>query len=172
MSNDFDGIPVVNSKKAAKEKPAELKKEELNVADDKVVGSDESIVKPKWSQEELLEVFDTLMFQGEYKETFTLRGKLSVTLKSRSVEETMKISREIDNVPYNLISTVQEHKALLNLSYSLVNYAGKDFSGSSQEEVYKYLGKLPIFILSTLVDKLSEFDSKVLAACKEAEENF
>lgn len=171
MSEFEDSIPVAK-KKTLKESPAEINMKELPGTD--IDAPEKKYEKPKsrWTQDELLEVFDKLMFEGQYRETYRIKNKLSVTFRSRSAEETMQISREIDNTPFNLISTVQEHKAMLNLSYSLVNYSGKDFSNVEQKEIYKFLSKLPIFVISALVDKLSEFDSKVEEACREAEENF
>lgn len=171
MSNDFDEVPVVNK---PKEEAVKIKAKDLPKLDTAVeeVPEVKDEVKPRWNKDELLEVFDKLLFEGEYTETFTIRGKLLVTFRSRSADETMKISREIDNTPFNLVSTVQEHKALLNMSYSLVNYSGKDFSDATQETIFNFIKKLPIFIVGVLIDKLSDFDSKVDAACKEAEENF
>jgi hypothetical protein len=175
MSNNtsFDEVPVVNvsKSKAATFVESELPREPI-VETPAVEPTGVVEAKPKWTKEELYAVFDTLLFQGEYTETTTIKGKLPITLRSRSAEETLKISREIDNTPYNLVSTVQEHKAMLNLSYSLVNYSGKELSALGQEATYKFINKLPIFIVSVLIDTLANFDSKVEMACREGEENF
>lgn len=178
MSNNtnFDEVPVVTLSKGKATKVAAFVEAELPAetvvkpeAETEPTGVEE---KSRWTKEELYAVFDTLLFQGEYTETTTIKGRLPITLRSRSAEETMKISREIDNTPYNLVSTVQEHKAMLNLSYSLVNYSGKELGSLGQEATYKFISKLPIFVVSVLIDTLSNFDSKVDAACKEGEENF
>jgi hypothetical protein len=181
MSNNtsFDEVPVVNVSKSKAAKAATFVEAELpsepgveTPAAPAVEPTGVVEAKPKWTKEELYAVFDTLLFQGEYTETTTIKGKLPITLRSRSAEETLKISREIDNTPYNLVSTVQEHKAMLNLSYSLVNYSGKELSALGQEATYKFINKLPIFIVSILIDTLANFDSKVEMACREGEENF
>lgn len=132
----------------------------------------QELQKPRWTQEELLKIFDQILFEGEYSEEVTVRGKLKVIFKSRSGDETLAISKELDSLQLNLITTVEQLRALRNLSYSLVNYQGRDFSDVKLAEKMIFLGKLPISVIAILSDKLAEFDSKIDAACREAEENF
>jgi len=127
---------------------------------------------PEYKQDELLAIFDELIFNGEYKEEVTVRGKLKVEFRSRSSEETMDISRILDSADYKLISTLQEQRAFMNLCKSLVKYHGRDLSQVSDDERTKFVKKLPIQILAILADKLAEFDRKVDLACREAEANF
>lgn len=128
--------------------------------------------KPRWTPEELLIVFDEMIFSGEYEEEISIRGKLKVAFRARSAEDTSNISREIDGKNYTLISTLQEQRALLNLSYSLISYAGKNLKGVSVDERRKIVAKLPAVMVATLSDALFKFDQKIAAACEEGESNF
>lgn len=128
--------------------------------------------KPKFSKEELLEIFDEVLFQGFYQEDVTLRGRLTVTFRTRSAEDTAKISRTIDAEQYQLSSTYMEHRALLNLSTSMVTFNGKDMQDKSFDDRFALVKKLPAHLVSLLSTALVEFDSKVEAACKDGDENF
>lgn len=128
--------------------------------------------KNKYSKEELLKIFDELIFEGEYKEDITIRGKLRVTFRSRTTEETMEVAKFLDTQEYNLLITMQQERAVRNLAYSLVNFQGKDLAGIKHEDKLKFVQSKPMPILMALADKLSEFDVKVEMACREAEENF
>ena len=76
----------------------------------------------------------------------------------------------IDAKTYNLITTVQEERAMYNLAFSLLNYNGMDLSKQRPiPERFKYISKLPIFIVSSLADSLAKFDKKIDAACREIE---
>lgn len=126
----------------------------------------------EYSKEELLSVFDTLIFQGEYTEEQTLRGKLKVMFRSRSADETMDISKSLDSMDFKLLSTMQEQRAFLNLTKSLTHYQGKDLEKLKVEDKLSFIKKLPTSILGALADALAEFDRKVDLACREADENF
>lgn len=129
--------------------------------------------KPKFKKEELLAIFDEIVFSGYYEEEIGLRdGKLKITFRSRSADDTLAISKDIDGTSFNLITTVQERRALLNLAYSLVKYHGKDLSSMNITERLSYLGKLAAPLVGALSVALSKFDQKIEAACVEGEANF
>lgn len=128
--------------------------------------------KPEFTKEELLEVFDKILFEGEYSEEVKIRGKLPVTFKSRTGEQVLEISKKIDKLEANLITTLNEQRAILNLGYSLIDYSGKDLSKSSVEQRLDFVKKLPISVIAALSDALAKFDRKVDLACREGEENF
>lgn len=128
--------------------------------------------KPEFSAEELAALFDEIMFQGEYSEEMKIKGKLSITFRTRTAEETLSISKSIDGIQANLITTINEHRAILNLGYSITNYQGKDLSKTSIDDRLTFIKKLPIPIIASLSDALIKFDRKVELACREAEENF
>lgn len=125
--------------------------------------------KPKYIQEDLLVIFDAIMFEGEYREDVTIKGKLKVTFRTRSAADTSSISRELDGKQFNLISTVQEYRALLNMAYSIVGYGNKDLSQLAIEKRIDFLGKLPTVVVSAVSDALVDFDIKTEAALREQE---
>jgi hypothetical protein len=127
---------------------------------------------PEYTKEVLTAVFDQLIFEGEYKEEVTIKGKLKVEFRSRTADETMEISKFLDSAEYKLLTTMQEQRAFLNLNKSLVKYQGKDLSIISFDERAKFIRRLPTSILASLADSLAEFDRKVDMACREAEEGF
>lgn len=126
--------------------------------------------KEEYSKEELSGILDTIMFEGEYSETVTVKGKLKVIFRTRTAEETTEVSRIIDGKMYNLMTTIQEERALYNLAFSLTNYNGMDLSKVKPlPDRFKYVSKLPIFVVSALADALAKFDKKVDTACREFE---
>lgn len=128
--------------------------------------------EPEFSTEELATLFDELMFQGEYTEEMKIKGKLAITFRTRTADETLEISKKIDVIQANLVSTVNEQRAVLNLGYSLISYQGKDLSKATVEERLTFVKKLPTPIIAALTDSLAKFERKVDIACREAEENF
>lgn len=145
-------------------------KEEANAS--KSEGAKAEDNKPKFKKEELLAIFDDIVFSGSFEEDIDIRGKLKVTFRSRSADDTLAISKDIDGTSFNLITTVQERRALLNLAYSLVKYQGKDLGGMAIADRLSYLGKLAAPLVGALSVSLSKFDQKVEAACVEGEANF
>jgi hypothetical protein len=129
-------------------------------------------VKPEFTEDELLQVFDSIMFSGEYSETIKLRGKLAITFRMRTIDESLEISKKLDTMQANLISTLNEQRAVINLSYAIVDYAGKDLSKASVEDKVAFIGKLPVPIIAAMFDALSKFDRKTNLACSEAEGSF
>lgn len=138
-------------------------KEEEKKQDDK---------EPKYTKEELLRVFDEIIFSGEYVEDFMIRNKLSVSLRTRTVEEINTVQKTIDSAGLNLISTVEAMRSLMNLQYALVSYDGKDMSSMKYPEKAKFVEALPGPIVGILINLLSRLDHKVAKACEEGEANF
>lgn len=126
--------------------------------------------KPEFSKEELMVILDTIIFEGEYSEKINIRNKLNVTFRTRTAEETLEVSKNLDNKQYNLATTYQEERTMYNLAYSLTNYNGTDLLKAKPiPERLNYIAKLPIFIVSALADGLARFDKKVDTACREIE---
>ena len=123
--------------------------------------------KPKYNPSELLEIFDTIMFEGEYREEVSIKGKLKVTFITRSAASTAEITRELDAIKFNLISSLQEYKALLCICHSLVVYNGKDLSQATIEARKSFVEKLPTVVVAALSNALIEFDLKTEAALNE-----
>ena len=131
----------------------------------------EEVASPSYPQEELAEIFDSLLFTGGYEETVTIRNKLKVVFRSRSAAETSEISQVLDAKKYQLASTFIEQRALWNLAYSLVSYNGTK-APIDPKDKYQFVARFPAHVVSVLSSELVKFDAKVEAACKTGEENF
>lgn len=132
-----------------------------------------SEIKAKdFDKEELMAIFDAIMFEGEYTETVTIKGKLKVVFGTRTADQTSEIEREIDGKGHVLLLTMNQDRAFLSLVHSVRSYAGKDISKMTVDERKKFLGKLPSVVVSALSDALVKFDAKTYEACREGEENF
>lgn len=153
-------------------------KAELNVkdltdsTDSTEIAADDAGGEPVYSKEELLRVFDEIIFSGEYRETFTIRGRVAVTFRTRTAEEISDIQRHIDSSGFALISTVENVRSIMNLQSALCNYRDKDLSMLKGKEKTSFVEKLPGPIVGMLLMLLSKFDNKISQACREGEENF
>lgn len=127
---------------------------------------------PKYSEEELSAIFDEIIFSGEYAEDFKIKGKLPVTLRTRTAEEIDKIQHHLDASGSNLIATIESIRSLMHLQYAIVKYKGEDLSVYKIEEKAGFINKLPGPIVAALINTLAKFDEKVAMACKEGEVNF
>lgn len=128
--------------------------------------------KPEFDKDELLTIFDEILFSGEYREDVLIKGKLKVTFKSRTASDTSEITKEIDKSSFNLMAALQEQRAFLNLAFSIVSYNGKDLSAAKIEDRKIFVGKLPAVVVGALSEALVKFDRKTDAACAEGELNF
>jgi hypothetical protein len=173
--SDFELPPNKETKrsKSSASSVAELSSKKDSTPEATEVDKDaEEKVKLKWTPEELLAIFDDIIFSGEYSEVMDIRGKLKVRFRTRSAEEVEKISQIIDGTTATLVATLNEKRSLLNLHYALTMYAGTDLSTVKHEEKVKFINKLPAPVVGALINCLFKFDDKIYAACKEGEENF
>lgn len=128
--------------------------------------------KPQFDQAELAKIFDEIIFSGVYSEDLVIKERLRITLKSRTAQESEEISSKLDATPANLITTLHEKRALLNIHYALIRYQGKDLSTMRIEEREKFVNQIPAPVINVIVKALAKFDTKVYAACEDGEENF
>ncbi len=130
--------------------------------------------KSEYSQEELLQIFDNIIFSGEYQETVTIKDRLRIVFRTRTAEEINDIQTHLDSQSgsLKLVSTVDNLRSFMTLSASLVSFQGKDLSGMKPEEKTKFIGKLAGPVISLLFTELTKFDRKVMAAVQEGELNF
>lgn len=128
--------------------------------------------KEDYSEDDLLKVFDEIIFSGEYSEDVSIRGKLNVTFKTRTSKQVSLITGKLDSEQVNLRSTQDERRLLLNLEYALTQYQGKDLSSMKSEDKTKFIEALPAPIIGAILVALSRFDDKVYKACEVGEENF
>ncbi len=127
---------------------------------------------PKYDPEELLRIFDDMLFAGSYSEVVTIRGKLKVAFITRTAEQMDAITQKIDGTAAVLMATLVEKRNLLNLYHALTSYQGKDLSGLKYEDKVSFVNKLPAPVVGMLMVALYDFDNKINAATKEAEANF
>lgn len=129
--------------------------------------------KKKAEQEvEAAKIFETILFEGVYTETFTFRKKMQFTLRSRSVEEVMKINDYMETKEFKTQGAAMDERLFQHLAHAIVALNGKDYSKSTHEEKTAALRNLPAPVMQILVRNLSTFDNKVQRACEEGEENF
>lgn len=128
--------------------------------------------KSAYDKEEMLRIFDEIIFSGEYIEHVKIRGKLNVGFRTRTAAELEEISLVVDSMTANLITTLNERRSILNLQYALVSYQGKDLKGLKTEDRAKFVRNLPGPVIGALLQALMKFDEKIFEACREGEENF
>lgn len=127
---------------------------------------------PKWTDEQLEEVFDALMFEGSYNEEVSVNRKLKVIFRTRSGEQARDVMMRLDNAKINMGLTVEGLRSLFNLAHSLVVFNGNDLSKMKIDARLKRIEELPSAVIGTLIAKLVEFDIKVEQAVRHGEENF
>lgn len=128
--------------------------------------------KFKFEEEELLAIFDTLIFTKEYSEEFKLRGKYPVTFRVRNAKEVNEIQRAIDASNLNLISSVEALRSITNLKYALVSFGDKDLSMAKPDDREKFISELPAPLIGMMLNYLAVFDYKVSEATRVGNENF
>lgn len=129
----------------------------------------------KFDQEKLLRIFDEILFNGEYAEEHVIKGRLKITLRSRSTGDMGAITNKMDDHIKNAgtVISVAQKNSLLNMCYSLVKYNGKDLSTLDPLTTrLAFIEKIPAPIMDAMISCLSKFDEEITEACKEGEENF
>jgi hypothetical protein len=169
MSGDFEFEKPKRGRPAKGEVEVEKPVVEETASEKK---DDNEPEKKEYDKDELLRIFDEIIFTGEYTEEMTIKGKLKVHFRTRTAEEISDISRLLDTTHYNLVATLNESRLLLNLQYALIGYQGRNLGVMKNEERAAFVKKLPGPVIGMLVEALYEFDNKVSEACKEVEENF
>lgn len=167
--SDFELPPQEKPKASKSQEATSVKKSVDKVKED---DPEKDLPTPKFDPAELLQVFDTLIFEGSYSESVSIRKRLNVTFRTRTTEEMQRITQDIDNTSAVLMATVVERRNILNLYHALVNYQGKDLSKVSYEDRVKYINQLPAPVVGMMITGLYNFDLKVAEATKEGEENF
>lgn len=152
--------------------PEAAKEETASTGDEQGADEVDQPSKSKYSEEELLQIFDHILFSGNYTEEVTIKGRLSVTFITRTGEQVQEIQRTLDKSGIVMITTMEQERSLLNLEASLLNINGKDLSGLTATEKSKFIRSLPAPVLSLVSTALQEFDTKVMEACSEGSENF
>jgi hypothetical protein len=163
--SDFE-LPASPAKKTTSKAPVK------DAAVETVAQAPAPATNSKYSQSELLSIFDHIIFSGEYEETVTLRGRLNVVFRTRTAEEINEIQMYLDSANLKLITTVDNVRSLMTLAASLVSYHSKDLRAVKREDRLAFINKQAAPIVGALLDALAAFDEKVQAAVREGEENF
>lgn len=127
---------------------------------------------PEYEEEELLRIFDEILFSNEYTESYNIRGRMEVTFRTRTAKEVQDIDRNLDSLGASLVSTVENIRSFNHLERALVTYNGKDLSTMKSTEKSGFVQSLPGPIIGALLLTLAKFDHKVGMACKVGEQNF
>ncbi len=161
MENKIDfEAPDVDFEEAPELEPADM-------PDDSPEQSDEPSNK-----DELLTIYDALLFEGAYSEIYSLGKRYSVRYRSRTAEEETTILRQLDGMKYNTVQAYQSMSAMSHLAYSLTDYCGKDLTKMDVKDRYDFVSGLPTQVLEILSTNMVDFDSKLQIALEYGKENF
>lgn len=121
---------------------------------------------------EMLNIFDTLLFEGKYEERVQVGRKYHAVFQTRSAAEDLTISSRLDAMKFETLLAYQNQSSLLTLAYSLAEWNGEDYRDMKVKDRYKVVSDLPSQTVVVLSDALGKFDAKVMAAVQYGQENF
>lgn len=135
---------------------------------------EDSLAKVDVTLPEAEAIIDAMMVQGEFRKTYKLTSKYSVTFKSRKMEDQNRALNVIESKNPKYPSTVGNIVAEYNLAASIVRFRDIDFADDmSMMDRVKWVRNLPDTIASLLALKLSAFDRMLLTVLDEGSiENF
>lgn len=131
--------------------------------------------KPKRSTKQIDEqlfIYDSLLTQKFYEETFNVGKKISGMWRSRTTGQSNTIYKLVDAAGFNSGLAVNNYLNLLNMSYSLVVFNGEDLREKSVSDRLRFLESMPEALIISLSKTLVDFDSKISAAVEVGRENF
>ena len=132
-------------------------------------------------EKEVEDVLDSFLTEGNYSENYSIRGKVSLTLKTRQVSDNDELLRELTNqTVLNSGILPQEDSTRMtyqyNLAGSLAEYKDSNRSlakDTSLAEKLDFVRELPEQMFNILCNILRKFDTKVYLATQLASiENF
>ena len=160
----FDDQEPSKPKEKEADKPAELAlKEDATEAPE---GPTEA------EKMEMLDIFDTLLFEGKYEERVQIGKKYHAVSQTRSAAEDLTISSRLDAMKFETLLAYQNQSSLLTLAYSLAEWNGEDYRELKVKDRYQVVSALPSQTVVVLSDALGKFDAKVMAAVQYGQENF
>lgn len=151
------------------EEPAELVEEEEVPEVEATEGSEDI---PEATRTEYLMIFDSIMFEDVFTKVYKLGNKYSATFSTRSADDDMKISRQLDGMNFSTMHAFQTMSAVLTMSHSLVGLNGKDMSDMTVTERYTYIRSKSSHLIELLSDRMIQFDQLVRNALGYGEVNF
>jgi len=130
-----------------------------------------SLEELNMTKEDAFAIVEAVFTEGVYQETVQIRKGLSVTFRTRSASEEMRLKEELimagDMAVWERNYLVQVH----NLATSLVSIGDRELEAGVGEDEYRsrkeMVMSLPNVLVDVLVRKLSKFDMKVMVACQD-----
>ncbi len=127
----------------------------------------------KEQQDEFMEIYDALMFNGEYSKQLTVSKNTSIVVKTRTGDEVFQVGQALEELRPGTDYLVSSYLSLLNLAFSVSHFRGNDLSDiKPYPDRFNFFKKLPAPVLDILAGKLREFDEKVSEATEYCKENF
>ena len=119
-------------------------------------------------------IIDALMVEGEFRKTYQLTSKYSVTFKSRKMQDQNRALNVIEAQGPQYPSTVGNIVTECNLAASIVKFRNIDFKDEMEiKDRLTWVKNLPETVATVLSSKLSKFDQMLLTVLEEgAIENF
>jgi len=121
---------------------------------------------------EYLMVFDAMMFEGMYEKTYQIGSNYSLTLRTRSTDADLSITRQLDKMELSTIAAFTSASAVLSLSHSLMEFGGVDYRDMEPKVRYAKIRELPSQVITIISKKLAEFDTYIKEVMEYGEENF
>jgi len=118
-------------------------------------------------------IVDALMVDNEYRRTYKLTKKHSVTFRTLSLNAQNSALMELERLRPQFPTTVASIIAQYNVANALVEFRGIDFTKMADDDRLEWVRALPESVARALAEKLSEFEKMVKAVMSDgALENF
>lgn len=163
--NLMDVLEKVDQERKGKGEPDTPKEE-----DDKEAKGNPPVTE-KYTKEELLAVYDTLVFEGSYTEVYKSRG-INAVFRTRNGDDVIRLNQYLDSYQAKSMASLQTYSNMLTLAASLKSVNGKEFKSGDIQSAYAHLKTLPDALNTLLLMHLSDFDNKVGLAIDEGRKNF
>lgn len=124
-----------------------------------------------YTKEQLLALYDDLVFENGYKEEIKVRG-FSFGFKTRSSEDLIGINRALDNFKAQSANSYQTYANYLTLAASLSFIDGVEFEAGKLKLAYDALLKQTTAKVDIMLMELTNFDRKVAMAIEVGRKNF
>lgn len=121
-------------------------------------------------------IMEAMFVQGYYEEEVYLGAGTYATFRSRQYYDTIRSNRKLEADRVELVTSIHNVVNSYNTAASLVKYAGKDFKVPKPQDAVDhqviedsftarldFLERLPVQISVKLMQKVFEFDKKLMA---------
>lgn len=122
--------------------------------------------------EKHLAVYDALLTQKFYEESFKVGKRLGGVWRSRTTGQSNTIYKLVDASSFSSGLAINNYLNLLNMAYSLVVFNEENFRDKGIADRLKFFESLPEALVISLSRSLVEFDSKIREAVEVGRTNF